>query len=287
MVFRNLLLIGSIILGFSSANAQKIKINACVLLPKALHESSGLWVSERYGIWTINDSGHLPNIYRIDSSAQIVDSLVLEGVSNTDWEELSTDGLGYVYVADIGNNTNRRTDLKIYKIPEHIFENADHFNPEIISFSYANQTEFPPAEPCLNFDAEAVVAYADSLFIVTKNRTKPYTQMAYIYSVPNRVGQHTAVLCDSLFLEHTRKNFSWVTGATRLGISDTVMLISHRKAWLIPNFRTGHKSIVPMKISGIYSQKEAISALSQNQIWITNEKFKFLRAKIKKGRIKL
>ena len=273
-------LISLIFLLLTSSFAQKIKVKTLANLPPILWESSGLVAGTKHSVWTHNDSGGEAVLYKIDSTAHIIRTVKIIGLRNTDWEDLANDYLGYIYIADIGNNCNCRKNLKILKIPHPDSLTLDSVIPEVINFSYENQNSFPPNKANLNFDAEALIAYQDSLFIFTKNRTKPYSQKTYIYALVNKAGPQKAVLYDSLLLKHTHKYRSWLTSATRHPFQDKIILLSHKKAWFVEGFRSKKINLTKTKISGIYSQKEAIAYDLEGDIWITNEKFKFLRAKI-------
>ena len=264
--------------------AQKIKVKTMARLPKTIWETSGIVSGTNSTIWTHNDSGGKPILYKIDTNGVILRTLFIKDVKNRDWEDLANDYQGNIYIADIGNNRNQRKDLQILKIPHPDSVETDSIKPEIIRFNYENQMAFPPKESELNFDAEALIAYEDSIFIFTKNRTKPYSKYTYIYTLANRSGTQIALLIDSIYLPHTHKLHSWVTSATRSPTGDLIILISHKKAWVIKNFRQqSDRVLIQTKVSGIYSQKEAIAFDLEGNIWITNEKYKFLRSKLKKS----
>ncbi len=273
-----------LLFGVSLVEAQKIKVKTQCLLPQSLIESSGMVSGKAHTVWTHNDSGGKACLYQLTEHGSIIRTLVLEGVVNTDWEDMANDYKGFVYIADMGNNLNDRKRLSILKIPHPDSLSADTVKPEIIEWVYPNQTAFPPQTSDLNFDAEALVAYEDSLFIFTKNRTRPYTKYTYVYAIKNEKGVQKAVLTDRIYLKRTHKYRSWVTGAARHPVSGDVVLISHKKAWIIKDFRQ-QRTVIPSRISGIYSQKEAVAFDTDANIWISNEKFKFLRAKLKKGNI--
>ena len=262
--------------------AQKIKLRTLAKLPPILWESSGLVAGTKHSVWTHNDSGGEAVLYKIDSTANIIRTIKIAGVKNVDWEDLANDYSGHIYIADIGNNCNCRKNLNILKIPHPDSLTVDSVIPEIINFSYENQNSFPPNKANLNFDAEALIAYQDSLFIFTKNRTKSYSQKTYIYALVNKAGPQKAVLYDSLLLKHTHKYYSWLTSATRHPFQDKIILLSHKKAWFVEGFRSREMNLIETKISGLYSQKEAITYDLDGNIWITNEKFKILKAKLLK-----
>lgn len=283
---KSVLLIVLIGLQFWGYSQKKIKVKSLALLPAELYESSGMVAGKDTTVWTHNDSGGEPILYQLNDKAEIIRTVRLLMVNNVDWEDMANDYAGYVYIADIGNNNNSRTDLSILKIPHPDSLRVDSVLPELIKFKYENQSHFPPSSDQLNFDAEALIAYEDSLFIFTKNRTKPYSKYTYVYGLANKAGHQVAVLRDSLYLGKTKKYLSWVTAATRHTQMDLVVLLSHKKAWCIKNFRASKAfQIIPTKIAGLYSQKEALAFDLNNNLWITNEKFKLLRAKLKKGRL--
>ena len=264
--------------------SQKIKVKTLSLLPDTVWESSGLVAGTKQSVWTHNDSGGNPILYKINTKGEVLRTVFIKRIKNTDWEDLANDYQGNIYIADIGNNRNNRKDLQILKIPHPDSLTTDSIEPEIIRFKYENQFAFPPKDSKLNFDAEALIAYDDSLYIFTKNRTKPYSKYTYIYAIPNRKGKYTAILKDSLFLDKSKRRQSWITSATRHPKQDIVILLSHKKAWIIKNFRNAkNRTLIPTKVSGIYSQKEAIAFDLKENIWISNEKYKFLRSKLKRG----
>ncbi len=125
-------------------------------------------------LYFINDSGNDPILYRYDTATNAYSEFEMLNASNVDWEDLATDDLGNIYIGDFGNNNNRRRDLKIYKAvnPESVFTNE--LSVETISYTYENQTQFPPANGQLYFDCEAMIWYKDSIYLFTKNRTEPF-----------------------------------------------------------------------------------------------------------------
>jgi len=78
-------------------------------------ETSGLIIWDDK-IWTHNDSDD-NSLYAIDPlNGSLIKSYQMEGLQNTDWEEISQDD-NYIYIGDTGNNRNgNRTDLKILRI---------------------------------------------------------------------------------------------------------------------------------------------------------------------------
>jgi hypothetical protein len=181
-------------------------------LPDELIENSGLAYYGNGILYFINDGGNPVSIYHYDTATQQLTERPVGNASNQDWEDLAQDGDGNLYIGDFGNNNNSRQNLRIYKLPNPE-ENADTLQPDTISFSYENQTAFPPTSDNLNFDCEAMVWYNDSLYLFSKNRTNPFTGWTYLYVLPAEPGNYTAMLRDSLKVEGTTKEQGWITGA--------------------------------------------------------------------------
>ena len=271
-------------------SAQKIKTKTICLMPSELQETSGLLIGLNNTIWTHNDSGGKPVLYQINAKGEIIRKVWVSNAQNIDWEELTTDRKGNVYIGDFGNNSNRRKDLCIYKIPHPDSLKKDTVSALKIRFSYEDQQAFPPIESQKNFDTEAMIFYKDSLWLFSKNRTKPYNGYCKIYVLPAKEGNYTALLKDSLYLAGKSPVFNWITAAAINNSEDSILLLSHKKAWIITHFenRLWHNAtITKTRTSGLFSQKEAVALKTFDDIYITNEKLYFLRAKILKAYIKM
>lgn len=143
-----------------------------IRLPRELNEISGL---ERYNdtiLIAVNDSGNAPELFFIDLTGKILKKCRVSNASNSDWEDLAMDDSGNLFVADIGNNLNSRKDLCIWKMSCEEAFTKDSIAAERITFSYADQTEFPPNEENLRFDCEAIYWMNDTLHLITKNTSK-------------------------------------------------------------------------------------------------------------------
>ena len=82
-------------------------------------EASGIVKSRRHpGIfWVHNDSGNSPTLFAIRRDGTVVREFRLS-VPNVDWEDLSIDDEGHLYVGDIGNNGGLLAVRGIYRIDE-------------------------------------------------------------------------------------------------------------------------------------------------------------------------
>lgn len=82
-------------------------------------ESSGVAVcgTDTNVFWTHND-GRVPVLYAIRRTGESVAEFAVQGVQVTDWEDIARDDQGYLYLADIGNNDARRSELAVHRFNE-------------------------------------------------------------------------------------------------------------------------------------------------------------------------
>jgi len=153
-------------------------------LPNVLTESSGIEITEIGWFWSFNDGGGRPELYAFDRSGNLKSTLKISNATNVDWEDITQDSLGNLFIGDFGNNNNGRTDLKIYKIVAPVFGSPSlEQSAEIIQFNFEDQTGFPPPQIELQFDAEAMFANKSWLYILTKDRSKPFESITKLYRI--------------------------------------------------------------------------------------------------------
>ena len=256
---------------YFSSIAQKIQKIA--RLPEIISESSGLIFYNDSLFITHNDSGDKPILYFVNLKGKLIHKVIVNNANNVDWEDITKDDKGNIYIADIGNNSNQRKDLKIYKIKSHNLLNVNSLNAEIIELSYNEQTDFPPKDEALNFDAEGLAYHNDSLWIITKCRSIPFEGNAYIYKFPTKAGKYNLKRKSHLFIG--KEGF----------IKDAVtsLDIYNNKVYLLTYNRILIYAIFDNKLSfenqyyiKPYSQKEALIVKNKNEIYLTDESTKIL-----------
>ncbi len=68
--------------------------------------------------WGLNDSGDTATLYRFNDQGQMLQIVNLEGAINRDWEGMTRDEAGNLYVADFGDNAHKHSPYPIYKLAE-------------------------------------------------------------------------------------------------------------------------------------------------------------------------
>jgi hypothetical protein len=241
-------------------------------LPEHLHETSGLVLYDEKYLLTHNDGGNKSELFVLGLDGSLKETIDIEDVENEDWEDLTQDDEGHVFIGDFGNNLNRRENCKIYKLPKDLI-GQDEVSAKKITFTYEDQNDFPPDEDELNFDCEAFFWKDDSLYLFTKCRTKPFTGITNVYVLPDEPGKHVARKIGSIQLCSTNWQFCSVTAADYHPRLKTLVLMTYSKIYLISDF-PGHQfwkgKLVEYPIT-VLRQREAICFKSKNSWYVTDE----------------
>lgn len=205
-------------------NQSFIEARPVTQIPVAVYESSGIAVESPNRIWSHNDAGNTNELFCFDTTGNLVRTLLILNVSNIDWEDLARDDEGRIYINDAGNNENNRTDLKICRIPNPANIPGSITEAEIINFIYEDQYLFPPPDPNLNYDVEAILWKSDSLYLFTKNRSNPQNGICKMYRLPAEPGNYTAKLMGSVFLGNTNNEARVTSADVNLETGEVVLL---------------------------------------------------------------
>lgn len=241
-------------------------------MPGNLEENSGIVTLKDATVWIIEDNGNKDEIYKVDFTGKILKSFEVKNAKNTDWEDLTKDKNGNVYIADIGNNNNTRKDLVVYKLPNPETEPGDKIDAEKIEFHYPQQKEFPPSKSERFYDAEALLHHGESLYIVTKNRSDPFTGQAYIYRIPDSKGNYEAKLIGTLQICDDWKTCQ-ITGMDISPDGKRIVLLSYGKLFILTNITWDDFSNVSIKEVdlGIRNQLESVCFLDGNTLLLSDE----------------
>jgi uncharacterized protein YjiK len=129
-----------------------------------LAETSGLYCPDDQNIYTINDSGNAPILFRLNIQGEIVEQRLIDS-SNQDWESLTGDETNF-YIGDIGNNKGKRKFVEIKVVSKKDMENKLAGN---LNIYYANNTSDKNEYLNHDFDAEALVSINDGLLLFSKS----------------------------------------------------------------------------------------------------------------------
>ena len=236
-------------------------------LSQSLNEVSG---NEKIGnsafIWMINDSGNKPEIFGVNERG-VIKRVVKVNAKNHDWEDITSDEQGNLFIGDFGNNQLKRKTQHILKI-----NNEDLLTKNEVS---ASKTSFVYPKEILGrkqaFDAEAFFLYQNNFYIFSKSREKKYLGKTLLFKVPNSVGKHKAVFVSQFAFENSAD--TRITAADISEDGKTVALLNHKEVFLITNFQQDQFFKGQMQSISLahVSQKEGICFKDTTTLLITDE----------------
>lgn len=244
-------------------------------LPKKLKEVSGIALSQdQKTIWAIEDAGNKNVVYGLNRQGVLVADVLVENAENNDWEDITKDTDGSIYIGDFGNNDNERQNLSILKLDLKTESQKSAKVIQTTKFHYQGQKEFPPKKSNLLYDCEAFVEQDGSFYLFTKNRSKGFDGSFLVFRIPNSEGDFEAKLIGRLKLEGGY-NDAAITSAT-INSKNQIVLLTHKNIHLLSGFTPNDfNSAKIQKISLNHnSQKEAIVFVDDKTVLIADEKDK-------------
>ncbi len=165
-------------------------------IPTVLGEASGLAASRRADnlLWAHNDSGGEPVLFALDTKGALRGKLRIEGVKNTDWEDIASfelDGRAWLLVADTGDNDGKRKDCALLVVAE---PDSAELKPDkelTATVAWRVPVRWPGGPR--DCEAIAVDAREGKVYLLTK-RTVP----AELYTLPLRPADGSAFALPSL-----------------------------------------------------------------------------------------
>jgi hypothetical protein len=240
-------------------------------LPKDLKEVSGNETIRNSNlIWMLNDGGNESKIYAVSEEGKIKREVYIKN-KNHDWEDLTSDEKGNIYIGDFGNNLSKRKNLTILKIEEKDLKkkNAEAIR---IEFKYENQHKFPPKKKGLYFDAEAFFYFKGYMYIFTKSRVHNKYGKTFLYKLPAKKGKHIAKLIGEF--ENCNDLECWITSADISADGKKVALLSQKNILIFSdykedNFLSGNVKKIELEHR---TQKEGLCFKDNYTLLITDEK---------------
>lgn len=255
-------------------------------LPKKLEEASGIEIVKGSDLlWMQNDSGNKNEVYGVSKQGKIIRTINIKA-ENHDWEDLTTDSQGNLYIADFGNNKNNRKNLVILKIANEDLLTKKTVEVKKIKFSYPNQHKFPPRKEDCFFDAESIFWLHNNLYIFTKSRVKGAYGKTTLYKIPAEKGTHRA----ELISEFTNCNqFSCrITSADISPNAQKIALLTHDKVLVFSNFTSDN--FLNGKLTeynlGFKTQKEGLVFKDNNTLYLNDEQAHGKGGKVYKLKLK-
>lgn len=233
------------------------KLAVVANIPNHLKEVSAVETTSKSNlIWILEDAGNDNHIYALDKKGTIKKDLTVLDSENLDWEDLTSDSDGNLYIGDFGNNSRKRKSFTIYKLvsPD---KATDKIASEKINFDLPKDMK--------SEDFESFFILNDHFYIFSKE-----TKKCRLLKVPNQIGNHTAEVVKEFNLDgkHNR-----ITSADISDDGKTVVLLNHDKVWKITDFESDKffKGKVEELAFGHNSQKEGVCFRNNSTLYITDE----------------
>jgi len=240
-------------------------------LPHVLKEVSGTQTVKNSDlIWMLNDGGNSNRIYGLTSKGKLKKEIMINA-KNHDWEDLTTDDEGNLYIGDFGNNHNARKNLVILRINHNDLSDTKNVDIERIQFYFPNQHRFPPKKKQLYFDTEAFFFYNDNIYLFTRSRVKGDYGKTSLYKIPPTNGNHAATFISEFTSCNDLK--CSITSAAISNDRKRVVLLSGNKLLLFTDFEgddffSGKVIKLPLNHT---SQKEGVCFKNNRTLYITDE----------------
>ena len=249
------------------------KLHVVANMPTSLKEESGMATFDEESVWVIEDNGNHDKIYKVDFNGDIVKELKVKNAKNHDWEDLTKDKKGNLYIGDFGNNYSRRNNLVIYKLPNPDTEKGDKIDADKIEFHYPEQKDFPPKKSKLYYDAESFFHWNGYLYIITKNRARPFDGKAFIYKVPDKKGKHKARLVGE-WITCLDQDICEITSADITSDGKTIVALSKGLLWVITDFKLDDfsKGTIKKIDLGIRTQLESACFYNDSTLLLSDER---------------
>ncbi|WP_299520217.1 hypothetical protein [Winogradskyella sp.] len=257
---------------FLTSGCQTGNLEVIADLPLSLNEVSGIAI-DKYNkvIWMVNDSGNKPLLFGIDGSGNIAKTIKVKA-KNRDWEDLTMDPRGNLYIGNFGNNDNDSKGLSILKIAaDSLKNNPETVIPEVIRFKYPEQKKFPPKKNKRHFDCEAFFFYKDSLYLFTKSRSSKHKGKTNLYSLPASKGSYEAKFKDTF--NTCEESKCWVTSADINAKGDKMAVLTENSVFVFSNLNTNAflKSEYKRYPFSYDSQKESVTFKNDSTLYIADE----------------
>ena len=204
----------------------------------AIDESSGLAASRRNPglLWTHNDSGDEPFVYCLDLKGASCGAWRVTGAEAWDWEDMAAGpgpraGEPYLYLGDIGDNLDQRTEIIVYRIPEPAAGGGGPVStkaaPTASAPAEALRLRYP--DGAHNAEALAVHPTTGDVYVVTKDAQSAQVYKAAAPLDPARTA--TLVQIGTVRLGTGARGLEQVTGADISSDARRVVLSTYAQGY--------------------------------------------------------
>ncbi|WP_298530747.1 SdiA-regulated domain-containing protein [uncultured Algibacter sp.] len=210
-------------------------------------------------LWTIEDAGNKNYLFGLNQEGKVQKKIKISNAKNIDWEDLTSDDSGNIYIGDFGNNSKKRDKFTIYKVK---------VDTLTTNKTTAKKIHFKIPKNLKSEDFESFFLLNNTFYIFSKNQKK-----SLLLKVPNKIGSHKAKLITKFKLDGKQTK---VTAAAISPNKKVIVLLNHDKLWKITNFKSENffKGDIERLDFNHNSQKEGICFKDKNTVYISDERSK-------------
>jgi hypothetical protein len=232
-------------------------------------ESSGVAPSFRVPdtYFTHNDSGDSARFFRFDSKGVVKNEYRVANAKNVDWEDMATaklDGVPYVFLGDIGDNSKRRKSIFVYRV----LDPGDNVREVAANATY--ELTYPTGPQ--NAETLLVHPKTGDIYVISKSTGD---SQVYFLSSPKTSGKYTLTQLGHFRVGGFIKESRRVTGGAFSPDGRHVVVRTYMGAYEFPVKSAGAEwwKEEPRKIRTNFDhQGEAISySLNGSELYTTSE----------------
>ena len=226
--------------------------------PSYLEEISAIEYDRKRNVfWVIQDSGNSNDLIALNHKGKVSTLVTIENTENKDWEDLTQDSEGNLYIGDFGNNNKSRNHYKIFKV---------HNNDLNHKTATADVIEFKLPKNTKEKDFEGFFIYLNNFYLFSKSDKR-----CNLYTIPCTVGHHKAQKISSYEFKGSHNK---VTAACISRDGKTVALLNSDKLWILKDFKgedffSGTAKVLYFNHK---SQKEGLDFYNKNEVLISDER---------------
>ncbi|MEK7780458.1 MAG: hypothetical protein AAB370_03020, partial [Verrucomicrobiota bacterium] len=153
-------------------------VNAGNVSVSGLVECSGIVASRNNAnvLWVHNDSNDSARLFALDTQGRRLGTYNLTGASHTDYEDIGIGpgpltNISYLYVGDIGDNGESRSNIRVYQIPEPAVYSRQYTNAPTVGVKGVHAITLNYPDSPHNAESLFIDPWTGDLFIVTKEST--------------------------------------------------------------------------------------------------------------------
>lgn len=129
----------------TSKTVQRIQLDQTTVgykIPKALNNVAGIWSSSTGKLFGINGKRSAPVVLNFDTLGRVEKMTFVTNAANLNWQDITPDNEGNLYIADIGNDNYKREHFQLYKIKEDDLLNKERVTAQKIDFTVSKGSSF-------------------------------------------------------------------------------------------------------------------------------------------------